>query len=136
MKTLPTDIQILDAIYERYYESFTTYSKTDKNRSSKIYVPIDVKALAVDLKVDPDIIFGRLYYHLEEKYGYRQDDDGSRVHFFALGVGGDRHCINFPYMASVLASLRDENRKYRIATGFSIASLILSVIALLISIYG
>ena len=135
MKALPTDIQILDAIYERYYDSFTGYSETNKNRSAKIYVPIEIKELAGDLKIDPDIVFGRLYYHLEEKYGYKHDD-GSRVHFFALVAGEDRHCINFPYMASVLASLRDEDRKYRIATRIAVISLFLSVIALLVSIYG
>ena len=134
MKTLPTDLKILNAIYEHYYETFVSFSKSDKNRSSKIYIPIDIKTLAEDMGVDPDIIFGRLYYDLDQKYAYKQED-GSNVHFFTLKIGDDRHCVNFPYMASVLAELREKNRKYRIATTIAIFSLFVSVIALLLSIF-
>ena len=59
--------------------------------------------------VDPDTVFGRLYYYLEKKHGYRQND-GSAVHLFALAVGGDRNCINFPYAESILAELREKSR--------------------------
>ena len=37
-------------------------------------------------------------------------------------------------LASVLAGLREENRKYRIATTVSVVSLIVSIMAILISI--
>ena len=104
------------------------------SRSSKIYVTIDIAAIAKDFRVNDDIIFGRLYYHLEDKYGYEQRD-GSRVHFFAMRVGSDRHCVHFPYVASVLANLRDEDRKFRMATTVAIAALLISVIALGLSIF-
>lgn len=85
--------------------------------------------------VDEDIIFGRLYYDLEKKYGYKRDD-GPPVSFFVRNIGADElHCINFPYLASVLASLRDENRKYQTAVSFSIISLTVSVIALFVSVF-
>ena len=133
MKRSPTDLKILDAIYDRYYDVFSNYEKDPSSRSSKIYVPIDIALVAKDLRMDGDIIFGRLYYHLEDRYGYAHED-GSRVHFFAMQLGGDRHCVNFPYVASVLANLRDEDRKFNIAISVAIASLFVSVIAIGISI--
>ena len=135
MKRLPTDLQILEAIYERYYETFVKYSEEDHSRSAKIYVPIDIKQLAKDLKVDGDIIFGRLYYHLEKKHVYRQDD-GSLVPFFSPRVGGDTHCVNFPLAASVLADLRDQARKYNTATWIAVGSLIIAIVSIVISILG
>ena len=68
---IPTDRQILDAIYNEYYSTFTEYSKKEADRSAKIYVPIDCGKIARKLGVDGDIVFGRLYYHLEKKYGYK-----------------------------------------------------------------
>ena len=135
MKRLPTDLQILEAIYKRYYETFVKYSKEGHSRSAKNYVPINIKQLADDLKVDGDIIFGRLYYHLEKKHGYRQDD-GTSVSFFSLGVGGDTHCVNFPLAASVLADLKDQARKYNIATWIAVGSLIIAIVSFVISILG
>ncbi len=135
MKRLPTDLQILNAIYDRYYDTFAAFTKGDNSRSAKIYVPIDIKELAKNLKVDEDIIFGRLYYHLEKKYGYRQEND-SLVPFFSMGVGSDNNCVNFPLLASVLADLRQENRKFRIATAIAIFALIISIVAFLISTIG
>lgn len=134
MRPTPTDLQVLNAIYERYYAAFSNYQEGVGIRSSKIYVPIDIPAISQDLGVDADIIFGRLYYHLEEKYGYAHEN-GTKVPFFSMVVGGDRHCINFPYMASVLATLRDEDRKYKVATTIAIVSLFISVISLGISIF-
>jgi hypothetical protein len=135
MKRLPTDLQVLDAIYKEYYDTFVAYNRTTPNRSAKVYVPIDLKRLADDLKIDGDIVFGRLYYHLEKKYSYKQSD-GSIVHFFALKVGNDTHCINFPLAASVLADLRDQARKHSIATWIAVGSLIISIVSMVISLFA
>lgn len=132
-KPSPTDLEMLDAIYNRYFDDFAAYTDENRTRSSKIYVPIDVDALATELGVDIDIVFGRLYYHMEGKYGY-DDEDGTHTPFFTLAVGGDRHCINFPYLASVLASLREEDRKFRIATSIAVISLVISIISFVLSI--
>lgn len=131
----PTDLEILNTIYNRYYNEFTKYSEGEKTRDTKIYVPIDFAEIAKQLNVDGDIVFGRLYYHLENKYGYIQGD-GSMVHFFALVVGNDRHCVNFPYLASILATLRQENRQFRIATSIAVLSLVISLISLGVSFYA
>ena len=74
-KPLPTDLEILDAIYERYSDTFKAYDRPDghERRGTKVYVPIDIERIASDFQVDPDIVFGRLYYHLDQKHRYRQD---------------------------------------------------------------
>jgi len=42
MKRLPTDREILEVIYRRYYNAFAAFSKESPDRETKIYVPIDV----------------------------------------------------------------------------------------------
>lgn len=127
MKWPPTDLQILEEIYRRYYSDYENYSEESPNRSSKVYVPIDMEKIAEHFGVDSDIIFGRLYYHLEPKYGFKDGD--SRVHFFALRVGEDRHAVQFLLLASVIADLREIRAKHLIATWVSIAALVVSAIS-------
>ena len=133
MNILPTDLQILNTIYNKYYDKFKSFSKKDSDRSSKIFIPIDIALIAKELEVDADIIFGRLYYHLEQKYGYKHSKD-TKVAFFTLQAGTDKNCINFPYMASVLANLRDREKKHSIATKIAIFSLIIAVASSIIAI--
>jgi hypothetical protein len=130
---VPTDYDILDAIYNHYYQSFAAFSDETPSRSSKIYVPIDLQLVADQLGVDVDLVFGRLYYHLEKKFGYKQAD-GSSVHFFALAIGADRHCINFPLLGSVLAGLRQERNRNLWAVGLGVTSLVVSIVSLVFSI--
>ena len=127
-----TDLEVLNTIYELYHSDFVAFEEGDDSRDTKIHVPIDCKKIAGKLKVDSDIIFGRLYYHLNKQYGYKQPD-GSTVSFFAMKVGRDSKCINFPLMTSVLAGLRQEKRKFRIGTTIAVFALMVSVISLTIS---
>jgi hypothetical protein len=90
-------------------------------------VPIDCPEVAEQLNVHVNIMFGRLYYHLEKKHGYDQQD-GSRVAFFALQCGKDRYCVNLPLLASVLAEFQEQQTRF-------IWPLILSVIALTVSLF-
>jgi hypothetical protein len=128
-KHTPTDLAILDAIHDQYYDTFVGYEKGARN--SKAYVPINIEVIARGLKVDPDIVFGRLYYHLQKKHGYTQDD-GKQVAFFAIQAGGDRDCVHFPYLASVLASLRYERTQHRSALWVAIAALIISIVSIVV----
>lgn len=130
---IPTDLEILNTTYRLYHSTFVAFERDDGTRDSKIYVPIDCKKIASELKVDADIVFGRLYYHLEKQYGYKQAD-GSNVYFFALKVGNDPKCINFPLMTSVLASLRQERKKFWIGTAIAVLALIISAVSLTVSI--
>ncbi|MCU1307050.1 MAG: hypothetical protein JWN45_1745, partial [Acidobacteriaceae bacterium] len=101
-------------------------------RDSKIYVPVDLVSIATKCSVDPDIIFGRLYFHLNKKHGYK-NDDGSLVHLFTLKAGKDKHCVNFPLLASLLAELQHENKKFVLATTLAITSLALSILSIVIT---
>lgn len=126
-RKIPTDLEILDAIYEQCYERFASFDKKKPDRKTKIFVPFDLEDIADQLKVDGDIIHGRLYYHLNKKFGYN-DQNGSKVLVYTW-VDDDGHSVNIPLVASILAGLRRENNKFIIATGIAILSLIISVIA-------
>lgn len=132
MKRPPTDREILRNIYNRYYDQFSAFKRgnSDAARDTKIYVPINCEAIAKDLDVDPDIIFGRLYYHLEKKYGYVQQD-GSKVHLFAFAVGKDRHAVHFPLLSAVLAELEQSWIRFAMPMIISTVALIISIISLL-----
>ncbi len=135
IKNVPNDLKILSTIYIRYYDTFKSFSVENKTRETKIYVPIDLMAIAKELDIDVDIIYGRLYYYLNNKYSYKQSD-GSRVDLFALLVGKDTSAINFPYLASILAELQDKEFKYRMTTIVAILALVIAIASLLLSIFS
>lgn len=128
----PSDLKILRTIYKMYYKDFESFNVAGKKtRETKGYVPIDCKRVAKKLRVDPDIVFGRLYYHLENKHGYKQPD-GSKVHFFSRQVGKDEKCVNFPMLASVLAGLQADHSKFLWSLGLSITAITISLVSLYI----
>ena len=73
----------------------------------------------------PDLFFGRLYYHLDQKYRYRQADE-SIVPLFSIRVGDDLHCVNFPYLAAIVSERNVEHRRNLWAISLSVVALILS----------
>ena len=129
MKSIPSDFKLLSEIYQRYYDQFIKFNPKAPDRTTKTYISIDIEAIADHFKVDEEIIFGRLYLHLEKKYGFK-NNDGSISPFFAKNIGKDRHAINFPLLASVLAGLQEERNKQNIAMYLSIAAIIISVFSL------
>ncbi|ADJ29346.1 hypothetical protein [Nitrosococcus watsonii] len=131
MKRPPTDREILKKIHDRYLIDFGDFdlSASEPTRESKIYAPIDCRVIASDLNVDPDIVFGRLYYHLNKKYGYRQDD-GSKVELFAFKVGKDKHAVNFPLLSAVLAELHQSWFRFTAPLVLSAAAFIFSILSL------
>jgi hypothetical protein len=133
-RDLPTDDRLLQAIYASYIDAFRDYAEDKPNRSSKIWVPIDIEELAKRFGADADLIFGRLYYHLNGKYA-QQLGEKERVEFFQLRVGGDRHCVNFPFLASVLAELREDRRRYEVSTRIAALSLVISIISIVMAVY-
>src|SRR5262245_28891820 len=66
-KTIPTDLKILQAIYDQHFDEYAGFEPAKPNRGDKLYVPIDIAKIASKLDTDGDIIFGRLYYVLERK---------------------------------------------------------------------
>lgn len=133
MPSHPTDLQLLQAIYDRYYKDFVYFDHDSSTRKSKVFVPIDIPAIASVLDYDAELVFGRMYYHLEKKHGLR-NSNGTRTSFFEIELGGQKHCVNFPMLASILAELRDENVKFQWPLWISGASFIVSIAALVVSI--
>jgi hypothetical protein len=135
-KRLPTDLEILNTIYEEYYEEYEKFDRGQSTRKIKVYVPLDIAKIAEKLGTEKDIVYGRLNYHLNKKYSYKKDDEkGSKVLFFAHTEMTDdpeleKDHIQFPYMASVLADLRQEHGKAWRAYRLAVASLIISLVSL------
>ena len=133
MAGIPTDERMLAEIYRRYLNAFSDWSDENRTRTAKIWVPIDIEALAKRFRTDPDLIFGRLYYHMNEKYG-SSTGDGDRVNFFNIRLGQDRHCVNFPLLTSVLSDLQDDKKRFLISTRLAALSLIVSSVSILIAL--
>lgn len=128
MRNNVTDRVILKKIYDLYYQEFCSFDKSEAKREGKIYVPIDCHLIAKDLNLDPDIVFGRLYYHLEKKHGYKQDN-GALVHLFAFKVGADRHAVNFPLLSAILAEHEQSFYRFTIPLFVSSLALLISIAA-------
>lgn len=133
MYRIPTDLEIMEELYERYFESFRKYATEDPDRIARIRVPINVQEVAEACGVEEDMIFGRIFYHFNKKYSYK-DEKGNVTTFFITDKF-EGLSVNFPIVASVLADLRTEKRKIDNFLFISSAALALSVIALLIAIF-
>jgi hypothetical protein len=119
----PTDFELLRAIYERHHRDYVAGS------APKIQVPIDIKAVADDLGVQANSVFGRLYHRLDQLYGERPK------FFFSPVVDSDRDCVNFPLLEAVLAGLWQQHSRElwtnwlaHVSIGIALASLTLSVL--------
>jgi hypothetical protein len=137
MKRLPTDREILRAIYDRYYSDYMSFDKASPLRTAKNYVPLDIPEIAASLGVDGEVVFARLYYHFRPKFTLV--DGKTRTPFFAKQLFDstdpkDRHVVNFPMLTSVLADLDYEYRKTRLPLRVSMFSAGISVAALVANI--
>jgi len=133
MSRIPTDLEIMEELYERYFESFRKYATEDPDRIARIRVPINVQEVAEACGVEEDMIFGRIFYHFNKKYSYK-DEKGNVTTFFITDKF-EGLSVNFPIIASVLADLRTEKRQTDNFFFISSAALAMSVIALLIAIF-
>lgn len=131
----PTDFAILKEIHRRYRDEFGGYGLAAPSRAAKIMVPIDIPAVAERFGVDPDSIFGRLYYHLQPKYGEEpRADGGTRKAFFTPTVANDANCVNFPLLEAVLAGLWQERRRDQLALWTAVLSLGIAIAAIVVSV--
>ncbi len=127
----PTDFELLRAIYERHDDDFEANSAT---RETRVYQPIDIPALAKSLDANEDMIFGRLYHDLDQRYGERPEPGRARKAFFTPLVGSEPNCVNWPLVVGVLARLWEERRRNFLTLGLAVASSVISVAALVVSI--
>ncbi len=132
-RPIPTDETLLSIIYKENLKAFSEWSEENKTRVAKIWVPIDIDALGKKFRCDPDLVFGRLYYHMNEKYG-SSTGDGQDVNFFNMRLANDRHVVNFPLLTSVLADLQDNRKRFIISTRLAALSLVISAISIGIAV--
>jgi hypothetical protein len=130
MKRLPTEREILRCIYRIYESSYPGIPPGAERGENDPYLPIDVKAVAAELKCKPELLFGYLYYHLDAKHRYKTDEHTS-THLFAIKVGQKRHGVNFPYLAAILANHDVEHRRQLWSAGLSLLALALSAAAII-----
>lgn len=132
MDKIPTDLEILEDIYYRYYDEYRKYAKEEPDRIARIRVPLDIQEVAEACGVEEDMIFGRIFYHFNKKYSYK-DDRGNITTFFVsdkfLGLS-----VNFPLVASILADLKSEKKESELLLGISASALVLSVIAVIVAV--
>ena len=74
-----------------------------------------------------------LYWYGPYDFLLRHPDTNIKVKFFALKVGNEEKSIHFPLMASVLAKLKDERKKYMTSVWIAILSLVVSISAVVIA---
>lgn len=135
MNRPPTDFKLLRAIYERQRDEYVSFVEDDaESRVAKIAVPIDIPAIASELGVDVDSVFGRLYFHLEPLYG--ENKDGSGKAFFMPVAGRDRNCVNFPLLEAVLAGLWQRRRRELWTLWIAFGSLGIAIGSLVVAIYA
>lgn len=127
MKRPPTDFELLKAIYERHHDDYVAAAE-------KIQVAIEIRAIAAELGVEANSVFGRLYHHLDPVYGERPDEEGQRKFFFSPVVGQDVNCVNFPLLEAVLAGLWQQRDRDVRTNWTAIGSLVISAVAVVISV--
>ena len=132
MKRPPSDFDLLKAIYKHHRDEF---ARSRTAPPAGVLLPIDIPAVARTLGTDDDIVFGRLYYHLDRAYGEPPTDDKKpRKVFFTPRAGDEANCINFPLLEAVLAGLWQERNRQLWAVGLSVFSTAIAVAALIVSI--
>lgn len=137
---LPTDKELLEYIYEKYYSDFLNFNFEDRiknNRKTKNYVPISVELIGEHFKIDKDIVFGRLYSHLNRKYGYRNYDKSLTLFFTTLGEGENinKDCINFSLLSSVLPALNEEHNRFWTTTMIAFYATLVAGLSILIALF-
>ena len=136
MNKLPSDLEILNAIYDRYYPEFANahnkWVDDSDDRLAGAYMQIDIADIAALLNVDPNIVFGRLYFYLEQKYKSRED----KIGLFSLNLRGKPHWVNMPYLSSIVSELRREHGRWWWTMAFTAISVGISAISLVSSIWA
>lgn len=122
---VPTDLQILKAVYTRH---LSMYPKHDP------YVPVDLESVAADLNCSPHMVYGRLNWLSLSRYQVKQDEVMMAA-LFAQHLQGLGPSVHFPCLASALAEYQERHSTQQRALRLSIASLILSVIAVVVNVF-
>lgn len=135
MSALPTDRAILSCIYDMYRNSYPGKPAGSERGENDPYMQVNLKEVAVRLGCNPELLFGRLYYHLDQKHRYKQDN-GALVSLFLLNFRQKGHSVNFPFLAAIVAGMNQEHRKTFWSLAFSFFALVISVSSLITAIFN
>ena len=130
MAAIPTDERMLGVIYKHYLDDFIRQS----DGGSTVWVPLDLDMLSKKLKCNKQLLYGRLYYHMNGAYG-SMTGNGEKVAFFYEMLGPQKNVVNFPLMTSVLADLKEDKKRFIISTRVAALSLLVSLASIAIALY-
>jgi hypothetical protein len=130
-KRVPTERQVLRCIYDMYEPVFPAEGFT----AGKVFVQIDIEAIAQKLHCEKNILFGYLSSYLDHKYRYKTAES-TFVHLFTPRAGDLKNAINLPYLAAILAGLDQEHSKFAWSLGVSLVALALSVGSIVAQLVG
>jgi hypothetical protein len=126
MKKSPSEYQVFNCIFELYEASYPG--------SNDPYISIDINKVANKLKCKKELLFGYLYYYLDEKYRYKQDG-GIEVPLFLVSFRDQGHSVNFPFLAAILGGARQEYWKQFWSITFPLFALVMSVLSLAFNMF-
>lgn len=132
MDNIPTDLEILEEIYERYHDEFRRYAKKEPDRITRTRVPVKVEKIAKACSVGEDMIFGRIFYHFNKKYSYTNPEGEVTTFFTTEKFEG--LSVNFPLVASVLADKYEERKQKTTYMVTAATSVGISVLALVLAL--
>ncbi|MBO6586870.1 MAG: hypothetical protein JJ953_12250 [Gracilimonas sp.] len=132
MDQIPTDLEIIEDIYYRYYDEYKKYAKDEPDRIARIRVPVNIQEIADACGVDEDMIFGRLYYHFNKKYSYKNEDGDITTFFMSEKFEG--LSVNYPLVSAVLADLSSEKKRTTLFITISAVAVMLSVVAVVLAL--
>ena len=118
---LHTDRAILRCIFDMYASEYP--AKGDP------WLPIDVAAVARKLGCSHELLGGRLLHDLSHRFRYREEFGTKRVHtpLFEKNVGSLRDCVNFPYVAAMLAGMDAEYKRNSLTWLLSVVAIVISL---------
>ena len=140
--TLPTDLEILKAIYDLYYEEFLS-ANDDLYSEKVIYVYIDTGKIAKELNTDARLLSRRLFWLAEKgesKYTFIYGEEFKKhIEKFKPVPGNPQQVIieganakiDFVWVTSKLADLREKEEKFWIGRVIASLAFIGSLVSLL-----
>lgn len=133
MEHIPTDLEILEDIYFRYYDEYKKYAKDEPDRIARIRVPINIKEVAEACGVEEDMIFGRMFYHFNKKYSYKNERGDITTFFMSDKFEG--LSVNYPLVSSVIADLSMEKKRMAVYVTLSSVAILLSIVAIIVALF-
>ena len=98
-------------------------------------MPIDIPAIADDLDLNADMVAGRLRHDLNQKY-QRHEPGQPNVSFFAPLISNEANSMNWPLLVGVLARMWEERRRTLITLNLAAGSFVISVVAIVLSLFA